>query len=441
MTLLEKLRGFAFNTLDGLKGGNVSKALSVIKNCDNGTWSREQIEQYQTEQLEKLLEHSKNTVPFYKSQKGCNLSDWPVVNKSVFKDNEDKCISSEYNKDDLIVMSTSGSTGTPFASYQNVIKKKHVNAETLYYNGKIGFTIGRRIIYLRSIVSEVQKSSLKQFSQNIYLLDCNDLSDKGIKAKLEFIEKYSKGCGAMLMGYASTFKAFSDYFSKYGFKDAENANIYGVVSGSEMLYDSVRNNIETAFKCKCVSRYANEENGFIGQDEEENNVFLVDTADYYVEVLKLDSDETEEAGKVGRIVVTDLFNYAMPMIRYDTGDLGALTFLEKDGQKRLAITSFSGRKVDTVTDCNGNLVSPNAITNLMWQYKDIKQFQFIQKDYGKYVLILNLSVEDYDYSPIVNDIKRIFGTDSEISVEFTSDIPVLSSGKRRYIVNEMINKV
>lgn len=77
-------------------------------------------------------------------------------------------------------MSTSGSTGTPFRCYQDVNKKRHVNAEVLYYNGLVNFKIGKRIIYFRSIVGEVAKSSLVQFLQNIRLIDCQNLSDEGI---------------------------------------------------------------------------------------------------------------------------------------------------------------------------------------------------------------------------------------------------------------------
>ncbi|MDD3416766.1 MAG: hypothetical protein PHY47_22695 [Lachnospiraceae bacterium] len=436
MTLLEYMRGSAFWTMDALKGGKVKKSLNILKNCEDGIWDENTIKKYQDHAVKELLLHAKNTVPFYKGQESLELSSWPVVNKNVLRSQGDAVLSSEYTKNHLIQMATSGSTGTPFASYQDIGKKKHVNAETLYYNGKIGFSIGRRIIYLRSVVGEVSKSGLQQFAQNIYLLDCNDLSDEGIKKKLQFIVKYSKGCGAMMMGYASTLTAFQKYFNKYGYNGVKNANIYGVISGSEMLYDATRESIEKAFRCRCISRYANEENGFLGQDDTENNTFFMNQADYFIEVLKVDRDEPAELGKIGRIVVTDLYNYAMPMIRYDTGDVGAYVYCKSNGKDRLAISSFGGRIVDTVYDCKGNLVSPHAITNLMWKYQDVKQFQFIQKGKGKYTLVLNLGGTVIDEKVIVCEYKKVFGRDSDFKIEYCNDIPVLASGKRRYIINE-----
>lgn len=433
MKLLEFARGAAFWTLDSLKGKNVKSALQTIKNCEDGIWSEQQVCDYQEEQIRKLLSHAKATVPYYKDQSDTELSHWPVVNKNILRTNGDNVLSSDYKKENLIQMSTSGSTGTPFTCWQDIGKKKHVNAETLYYNGKIGFSIGRRIIYLRSIVSEVQKSLIQQFAQNIYLLDCNDLSDDGIKEKLRFIVEYSKNCGAMIMGYASTLAAFQKYFDKYGYAEVQDANVYGVVSGSEMLYDVTRDTIEKAFNCRCVSRYANEENGFLGQDAEDNNIFYMNRADYYVEILKMDADIPCEDGEVGRIVVTDLYNYAMPMIRYDTGDVGAYIRTHND---RYAIGSFGGRIVDSVYDSEGNLISPHAITNLMWEYKDVTQFQFIQKSQTRYKIRLSVVDAVIDENKLLMDFKHFLGDDASIEVEYINEIPVLSSGKRRYIVNE-----
>lgn len=247
-------------------------------------------------------------------------------------------------------MSTSGSTGTPFRCYQDVNKKRHVNAEVLYYNGLANFKIGKRIIYFRSIVGEVAKSPLVQFLQNIRLIDCQNLSDEGITKKLNEIAECSANGGGMVLSYASTLDAFRKYFQKHGIEGAKDCKVYGIVSGSELLQDITRNTLEKAFGCKVVSRYANEENGFLGQDDIDANVFIPNKANYYIEILKLFSDEPASEGEVGRIVVTDLYNYAMPFIRYDTGDVGAWVETTHFGKKVKAIGKFGGRVVDMVFD-------------------------------------------------------------------------------------------
>lgn len=442
MTIFELCRNQAFWLMDAIKGGNVKKYLQLLKNCEDGKWTDDEIENYQYKKTIKLLQHCRSTVPFYKSQTSTNLIDWPVVKKATFKNGYEQFLSSCYQKENLIRMSTSGSTGTPFVCYQDVMKKRHVNAEVLYYNGQTGYQIGRRIIYLRSVVSEISKSKLLQFAQNIYLLNCTDLSDRGIEEKIDFIREYTKDCGAMMMGYSSTLDAFRKYFEKYGFDKAAGCNLYGIVGGSTMLYDNTRWAMEKAFNCKCFSRYANEENGFLGQDGVENNTFFMNRANYVVEILKLNSDEPAEIGEIGRIVVTDLYNYAMPMVRYDTGDVGAWSFVEHNGKSRKAIGSFGGRVVDMIYNCNGETTSPHSISTAMWKFQNIEKYQFAQKEIGIYEIRLVLSENNtiINENELIKALKVVVGQSADICVKILDDIPPLKSGKYRYIINEMNNK-
>ena len=427
----------AFWSLDALKGGYVRKALDLIRKCEDGIWSDSEVMNYQKTCLEKLLQHCKDTVPYYRDMQSLDLKEWPVMNKSLIKENQEKCFSSVYDKESLITMSTSGSTGTPFVCYQDAGKKRHVNAEVLYYNGKAGYKIGKKIVYFRSIVGEVEKSRLQQFLQNIVLVDCNNLSDDAITHHLEVIRKESKGCGAMILGYSSTLDAFRRYFDKYGYDKAEGCNITGIVGGSEMFQDVTRDGMIRAFGCICFSRYANEENGFLGQDSTDRNVFLPNRANYYFEILKLDSDEPAEDGEVGRIVITDLYNYAMPMVRYDTGDVGAWVKTSYNGHQRKAIGCFGGRVVDMIFDCKGIMISPFAITNNMWQFKELRQFQFIQKAPTQYLVKLNpLCGKEVPINRLREVLVKIVGVEAVVDFQIVDEIPVLASGKRRYIVNE-----
>lgn len=430
--------------MDKRSGGRVKENLELLSKIEGEKpMADSEVDSYHHQALHNLLQHCVDTVPAYSElgyllSKENPLSEWPVVNKMILRDSNRGYLSSEYQQDSIIPMTTSGSTGTPFTSWQDLSKKRHVNAEVLHYNGKIGYHIGRKIIYFRSVVNEVAKSGLQQFMQNIHLIDCTDLSDEGIRTKLKQIKKLSRIGGAMILSYASTLDAFRRYFDKYGNDEAKGCNIYGIVSGSEMLQDITRDSLAIAFRCKVVSRYANEENGFLGQDDVLNNVFVHNRANYFIEILKIDSDKPVEIGEIGRIVVTDLYNYAMPMVRYDTGDVGAWREISVNGVKRRAIGQFGGRKVDMIFDSAGNVVSPHAITNSMWKYASIKQFQLIQTDRDKYTLRLNTD-KPINQDEILSVYRRILGEDAHIDIELCDEIPVLSSGKRRYIVNQMLS--
>lgn len=435
MKLLEIARGSAFWLMDYLKGGKIKAYYDFLRKYWAGGLEPIELENYQNDRINNLLVHAKTTVPMYAGINSNVLSDWPVMNKKRIVEKLENSLSTVYQKEQLIKMTTSGSTGTPFTSYQNSEKKKRVNAETLFFNGLVGYKVGRRIVHFRAVPKEVQKDRISQLKENIMLIDCSKMDKKSIEDSLKQLSSYTSGCGAMLMGYSSTFDAFAKYFRENGYGLAEKCKVYGIVGGSTMLYDETREEMERAFNCKCVSRYANMENGFLAQDEQENNIFIPNFAHYYFEILKLDEDIPAGDDEVGRIVVTDFFNYAQPMIRYDTGDVGAWT-ISKNGKK--AIGKFGGRILDQIYDMSGNLVSSHAITRAMASLNGIEQYQFAQTGTESYeIRIKKVEHRFVDEHMILSSLKKVVGEKANISAVYMQDISAMSSGKRRYVVNEM----
>ncbi len=435
MKLMNYLRKKAFWTLDELRGEQIKRGYQSIKKIDLMDSSDPYIKKYQNKVWLELKNHACNTTEFYKEFRDKKFIEFPVISKNDIKENQGKFMSRKFRQEDLIQMSTSGSTGTPFVCYQDVNKKKRVNAEIIYYSEKVGYEVGKNLSYIRTVVKQNKKSEFKQFLQNQTLLQCEKLNDEGIRELIRKLEEVSKNGSITLLAYASTYTAIKDYAKRNGIKSFANCHIGGVISGSEMLYDSTREAIKKLFKTEVVSRYSNEENGVIGQDEGINNNFTVNEADYLVEILDDDGQRVPD-GTLGRIVVTDFFNYAMPMIRYDTGDMGAIITKSVNGREKKVICNFSGRKVDLIYDTLSNALSPHVITNAMWSFPDIKQFQFIQKGKNNYLLKLNLDGNFQRSEEIIATLKNILGDKACIDIEKVGEIPVLASGKRRYIVNE-----
>lgn len=147
--------------------------------------------------------------------------------------------------------------------------------------------------------------------------------------------------------------------------------------------------------------------------------------------MKVDSDEPANLGEAGRIVITDLFNYAFPMIRYDTGDLGVMEYPENGGFPKLK--EIYGRVRDCVYTVDGSLVSPAKISVMMWGAEGIKQWQFIQEDKDRYVLRLNCENEISEQY-FVDKFKELLGQTAKIEIEYVDEIPVTSSNKRRAVI-------
>ncbi|AIF45572.1 phenylacetate--CoA ligase family protein [Virgibacillus sp. SK37] len=431
---LSKIRNQAFWLVDKLKGGNIRDYYNNLKRAEEIDSFSPLVREKQKKAIEQLIQHSISSTNYYnRCCNGLDFEHFPIINKNIIRNRQNEFISNIFKKDQLITMHTSGSTGTPFISYQNVQKKKRVIAELIYYNEKLGYFVGKNLIFLRSLTAKNKGSKLLRFLQNLTLINVFELNDNAIDSMLKKIERKSSN-GSVLMSYASTLDAFRDYFNQTN--RSYSLNVTGIISGSEMLYDDTREVMENVFQCKCISRYSNQENGVLGQDDVENNVFLINEAHYLIEIFKIDEDVLAAEGEVGRIVITDLYNYAMPMIRYDTGDIGAITYVDVKGIKKKCINNFGGRKIDMVYKVDGSILSPHKISVTFWSFTGINQFQFIQLGPRDYKVVLNVASSFNSESQIVERLYKLLGETAEIRFSYVEDIPALSSGKRKYIMNK-----
>ena len=146
-------------------------------------------------------------------------------------------------------------------------------------------------------------------------------------------------------------------------------------------------------------------------------------------------NDRKDENEMARVVITDLFNFAMPMIRYDTGDLAIFCYKVKSGTKRRIICSIEGRKVDSVYDVNGKMISPHAVSYTIWRFPDLLQWQFHQTGQRNYKLLINGEFTNVDKSSLETQLQDLLGKEADIAFEFVNDIPALASGKRKIIVN------
>lgn len=421
-------RWYLFWISDFFKGGKIRKAYKDIEKCYyNGN---EDIEQ----DISNLLEHAKKTSKFYGKYTGNKIQEFPVMNKRLIIDNYDDIKSSDYIGKKLHKMSTSGSTGTPFTVIQDKIKRSRVIAEVLFFGKKCGYTFGQKQVFFRVWVKSVKKSKLKQFLQNMITEDISNLDSNKMEHIKEILTTDKKIRN--ILSYASTMGQVSKYLLERNYKP-KDFSVKSIICGSELLQDETRNNLKKVFGCNVVSRYANEENGIFGQECLEKQEFHLNTSSYYFEFLKLDEDKPAEKGELARIVVTDLYNYALPMIRYDTGDLAIVGEADCDVKVNNVIKEIFGRRVDLIYNTKGEALSPHTITNNMWEVKNIKQFKFTQISQNEYVILLNIekNFDKKQEKEIREKFETILGNNARVKIDYIDEIPVLASGKRKYIEN------
>lgn len=429
MILDERLRWMGFWMLDKMKGGKIREYYDQIRYA----WKEGSSIEETDKRIRDLIAHAVRTTDFYKDYpEDIALRDLPVVNKDTFRQQYDRFISSTYkDAPDNRVMCTSGSTGTPLRMIQNRDKIRHNTAGGIFLGAVAGYYIGMKEAFIRVWVNNVRKSKFQLIQENMIMMDSSRMDEKALAEMFRTIEKKKVKC---LVGYSSALGELSDYIRKSG-TDCSNCSVRAIIPISETMPEPVRRTLEKQFGCPVRAWYSNEENGIMGLQNEENEGYHIDTETYYYEILKMDCDEPAEPGELGRIVITDLFNYAFPILRYDNGDTAVAVRKEKNGRFKLYLLELYGRRSDLIYDCKGNAVTPYIITNNLWDIEGVKQYRFIQEDVKDYTIWLNGDPAKMDQKEILGRIRPYLGEEARIKVEIVDEIPVLASGKRKYIEN------
>lgn len=399
--------------------------------------SPERGESVREARLRQILDYATAHIPYYKDRPYTRLADFPVVNKRIITGHYD-LFQAPTNvipgqKGPLHVQRTSGSTGTPFAIPQDTRCRIRRLATLKQENEYIGFHSFEPMMHLRALSHfyGTEKEIVVNKQLNIVYADNACLTDGKILRILQAMNGYRV---KVVRGYMTTLDTLTRYAVEHGIELISRPTF---ISVGELLLDSLRQRIVDQLHCSVVSQYANEENGVFGHSERNKpgDRIVLNRANCFVEILKLDEDIPTDPGETGRIVVTDFTNYAMPLIRYDIGDLGVA------GERRngilMTIDKLCGRVTDLIYKTSGEAIDFwNSIPTDIYMNPDIIQWQFIQEEAATYRLVLSTrrpgTAEQTDH--FRSELQDLLGNGATVHIDFVDDIPVLSSGKRKSVI-------
>jgi len=427
---------------DFLQGGDMWK---VYKECRFIMNHVDEGEEIRKKRLADLLKFACENVPYYRrlldSGHSLNqISDFPVCNKQIYLDMyEDFRAPIDVipgQKGDIHIQKTSGSTGTPFEILQDTKCRIRRIALIKAENEIINFHSFEPMCHLRSLKHYYPDTGqeiniLWNKNLNIIYIDNSNLTEGKIK---EILKTFNDSKAKVIRGYMTTLDTLTTYAVENQIELKYHPTF---ISVGELLQENLRKRVVEDLHCKIISQYGNEENGIFGSSKINGagDCIILNRANCFFEILKINSNEPAEEGEIGRLVVTDFTNYAFPMIRYDIGDLG-IKGDEKDGIL-LSIKHLVGRKTDLIYTTKGVPIDLfNSLSGEVYNNPLIKQWQFIQDDEKSYTLILIVKDErlKQDKEHFKDLIKDVVGQDAKVTILYTDEIPVLSSGKRQIVI-------
>jgi phenylacetate-CoA ligase len=240
-----------------------------------------------------------------------------------------------------------------------------------------------------------------------------------------------------IWGYPSAISIFANYALSKGWQCP--STLTGVIPISETLFPHQREIIYKAFRgIRILASYGlSEKVAIAGELPAEEDVYEFEPLYGITELVDDDGMPVTELGKSGRIIGTGFISTAMPLLRYDTGDLGELVRpASKRNCYRLQLKGIKSRwGQEFIVAENGALISIAAVNIHSNAYSNIQSFQFSQDAVGRVTVLVVpvIGCTKEDIQPFVDEIQAKVGRNVRFNLKVVTAIAGNDRGKRRFI--------
>ncbi|MFA4840438.1 MAG: hypothetical protein WC580_01885, partial [Agrococcus sp.] len=356
MDLAAAGRRAAYWTLDRARGGRVAAAVADVDALLDAPRSPHAFDVRRT-RLKDITRYAVEHTDFYSRCTTEDLSELPVVDKATFRAHGPAMLARGADRSKLHPHYTSGSTASPFEALWDEGKASRNRADTLALAQRAGYRLGTPLLYLRVWDDQHNKGRLRRLKEGLTPIDVRTLDAARAREVLVGI-RHSRH-PVTLLGYASGLEQLCRVADERGMHVRDH--VAGVISVGEAPSAYLRESSPKVFGRPLVARYSNTENGLMAQAAPGEHAYRINVAGYHIEILRDGSDEPAGPGQEGRIVLTDLWNRAMPFLRYDTGDVGAFAVDEDGVVADTVLVSIGGRRLDRLFDTQDRPLNAMAI--------------------------------------------------------------------------------
>jgi phenylacetate-coenzyme A ligase PaaK-like adenylate-forming protein len=349
-------------------------------------------------------------------------------------------LSDNHDKRRILKVSTSGSTGEPFVCYADQHQLEIRWATTQRSIEWTGYRFGDRSARLWHQTlgmsrSQVFRERIDAWLNRRLFVPAFEMSD----AKLDqMVDKLAKYQPVLIDGYAESFNFLAQYIKTRGLRGLKPK---GIISSAQVLPPQSREIIGEAFGCGVFDKYGSREFSGIAYECDAHDGHHVVAESYIVEILK---DGTRAApGEVGEVVITDLNNFCMPLIRYRVGDLAVAMAPDRAcacGRGLPRIGAIEGRVQAIIVGQNGTYLPSSFFFHVFKDYEYvIRQFQVIQDEVGvvKVRVIKAPRFDEVVFAELMALLRRYLGEGTRIDVEFTDRIEMVRTGKHQGSISRL----
>ena len=412
-------------------------------------WGPEELGAYQDRALAALVAHCFEAVPFYRRAmeerrlRPADVTTWrdlhklPIVTKDIIRRDPAAFLAREVRPGNMKESPTSGTTGASFTVLWdrgtdvawNAVLWRHRSWSDFRFGTRYASLLGRVVVPLRQLGPPFWRWNRPW---NQVLFSSFHLKEENIGAYVDAMRALEIQA---LECYPSTGYILARFLEDRG----EVLPLRHVVSSSETLLPIQREVMERVFRTKVLDYYGMSEAVLFAGECGQGSGYHLHAEIGIAEVVDERGDPLPP-GHHGRLLGSGLVNRAMPLLRYEIGDISALRIGRCPcGRELPLLDPVTTKAEDIVIAPDGRLISSSTLTHPFKPLARVDKSQIVQEATDRLLIriVPRPGYGEQDTQHLLREMQRRVGSDMRIRVEIVDDIPVGASGKYRWVVSNL----
>lgn len=437
-----------------IPSSNGAKIIALLHQLEESQWWPAQtISQMQFAQLKVLVGHAEHTVPFYRERlsvlekaKDRELTPDDFARVPILKRGEIQAAGEDLDSEIVPkshgrvgTISTSGSTGRPITVKGTEVNSLFFGALNLrshrWHDRQFSASLG----IIRNLSGKLAKYKDNDKgggwvpgyrAGRSYFFDIT----RPVSEQLDWLVKRNPD---YLITFPSNLRALLSHSRESGIVPGK---LRQIATMSETLDPAVREECRRIWNTEITDAYSSEELGIIAIQCPKNEHYHVQSESLLVEVV--DDDGVACApGQIGRLVVTDLHNFATPLIRYELGDYAEVGEPCSCGRGLPVLNRIAGRTRNMLTLPTGDKIWPSFPEDQMMPIAPIRQFQVVQHDLQRVEarLVPGRTLTDDEIAGMRSFLAGCLRYDCDLELVFVDEIARAPNGKYEDFVSHVGN--
>lgn len=411
-------------------------------------WPRPKVEKFRDAKVRRLVEHCYNHVPYYRrvfDERGmkardikcaADLGELPILSKSMVRSNWKGLRADNIPDSQVFVAATGGSTGEPMRIAK--ARESEAWASMCFERGISwgGLHPGMgRIVLTGGSVGSTPKTRWQKIANRLSgqtQLLAYELTRHNFR---DYVEIIRRSGSQHIIGYANNIY----HFSRMLLESEIDLNVRAVFTTAERLLPNWARTIRLAMNCELYSYYGCGESNSLAYQCQEGDAYHISEEHVFMETKP--EAENGNLAQSGRLLITDLDNYAMPLLRYENGDY--LTLGDEPctcGRSLKLISRLEGRTYEFLFNTARELVSAGICDVILGNVTSIAEFQVRQDevDHIRVLIVPCRSITDDDKAFIRESFRYYLGESMNVDIELVDRIARTKAQKLQTAINDLV---